>query len=94
MKITTQDVKKIAALAHLELGADEIDGYTQHFSSILGYIEQISEVEASAAHAAENEVETTPMREDQTRPSFTRDEALANAPEKFEDFFLVPKVVD
>jgi aspartyl-tRNA(Asn)/glutamyl-tRNA(Gln) amidotransferase subunit C len=94
VKITTQDVKNVAALAHLDLDETEIEGYSNHFNSILGYIEQISEVEAKAPLSPSSEPVLTPVREDENNPSFTVDQALANAPERYEDFFLVPKVLE
>ena len=90
------DVAKIAALASLELDADELDLFAKQLGDILAYADQVQQIDTTGVpptasvvmrHAAD--------RADETRPSLDRDEALANAPDPALDagFFRVPRVL-
>jgi len=108
MKITEKDVSYVADLAHLDLTAEERTRMVKDLNSILGYIDQMNELDtANVAPMAQvsDRFGTDPnkagserivyaMREDKTRPSLPHDLALANAPDKDENFFKVPKVIE
>jgi len=93
---TPADVAKIAALANLELDADELDIFARQLGEILAYADQVQQIDTTGVpptasvvmrHAAD--------RADQTRPSLDRDAALANAPDAALDagLFRVPRVI-
>ena len=95
MKVSKDDVLKVAELARLKIEATEVDQYTNNFNDILGYIERLNNVDTKSVEPSAHAVSMpTPFREDTLRPSLTPDQALANAPERFADFFVVPKVVE
>src|SRR5438270_2344093 len=108
MKITDKDVTYVADLAHLDLTAEERARMVKDLNSILGYIDQMSELDtANVAPMAQvsDRFGTDPnktgserivyaMRDDKVKPSLVHDLALANAPDRDESFFKVPKVIE
>ena len=108
MKITEKDVTYVADLAHLDLTAEERTRMVKDLNAILGYIDQMNELDtANVAPMAQvsdrfgtdanktgSERIVYAMREDKTRASLPHDLALANAPDKDENFFKVPKVIE
>jgi len=94
MALTRADVEKVALLARLRLSDAELDTMTGQLVQIVGYVDQLSEVDttdvAPMAHAVEL---TNVFRDDRVAPSLPRDEALANAPRRNERGYLVPPVL-
>lgn len=95
MAITREQVEKVARLARLKLGQDELSAMSVHLGAIVDYVEQLRSVDtegvAPMAHASAT---SNVFRDDQSVPSLTVDEALANAPKRVGDFFAVPPVFD
>ncbi len=95
MNITVADVEHVARLARLELDPDEKSLFAGQMDAILGYVEKLKGVNTDGivptSHAVPME---NAFREDLTRPSFSIDKALANAPDRVESFFRVPKVIE
>jgi len=89
------DVGYVAELARLELTDDEKALFQSQLDGIVGYVEKISEVDVDGVepmmhgHALVNV-----FREDEVRPSMDREAALANAPARTGDEFLLPKIVE
>ncbi len=98
MRITDKDVSYVADLAHLDLTAEERARFGAQLDSILGYVEQLNELDTSSVApmaqvlTAQRENET--LREDKLRPCLPVDVALANAPESGAGHFKVPKVIE
>jgi aspartyl-tRNA(Asn)/glutamyl-tRNA(Gln) amidotransferase subunit C len=92
MKITRDDARRIAALAHLEFDDDGLDRMAAEMTKILSYIDQLREVEVD--HAAAEGSGITPFREDVVRPGVDRDAVEGNAPAWRDGHFVVPKVID
>jgi aspartyl-tRNA(Asn)/glutamyl-tRNA(Gln) amidotransferase subunit C len=95
MSITREDVRHVATLARLEFSDEAEARFEQQLGDILAYIDQLREVDVEGVEpyisaAAGGNV----FREDAVGPSLARDDALANAPERDENGFVVPKVVD
>jgi len=98
MPITRTDVEKIAELARLELTEAEADSFTNQLSAILGYIDQLNELDTAdvspMSHCATAEDDTGPaLRDDVVRPSLGQQAATANAPDAEAGYFKVPKVI-
>jgi aspartyl-tRNA(Asn)/glutamyl-tRNA(Gln) amidotransferase subunit C len=95
MKITREEVEKVAVLARLELSEAEKDTFTGQMDAILAYVDKLNELDTSGvvptAHAVPME---NAFRDDAVRPSIGVDSALANAPERAEGFYRVPKVIE
>lgn len=90
MKISRAEVEHIADLARLELGEREIEQLQKDLSQILEYVGQLNELDTSdvlpTSHVV---VKGDVLSEDKTRPSFPREDVLANAPRTQEGFFRV-----
>lgn len=94
MKLSKDEVLKIANLARLELSPGEVEKYGDQLSAILDYVETLNKLDVKdiepTAHAI---MVPTPFREDEPRADTTREKSLANAPDREETFFKVPKVI-
>ena len=89
--LTIADVERIAALAHLELTADEKVLFTRQLADILAYAEQVQAIDTSGVPAtAHVHAGQRTEREDEPRPSLGIQDALANAPDREGGFFRVP----
>jgi aspartyl-tRNA(Asn)/glutamyl-tRNA(Gln) amidotransferase subunit C len=95
MKITPEEVEHVARLARLALSPDEINTFTGQMDAILAYVETLNQLDTSGivptSHAVPVE---NAFRDDTVRPSIGVENALANAPDRVEDFFRVPKVIE
>jgi len=95
MSLDQAAVRTIAALARIEVADDELDHLAGELSHILHFVEQLAEVNTdgvapmtSVAHL------DLPRRADQVTDGDCHELVLANAPERRDDFFAVPKVVE
>ena len=94
MSVSVQDVKKIAALAHLEFNETETARYTEQLNKILEYMEKLNSLDTSQVDITYHPVEyPNVFREDEIGESLPVEEALRNAPQKSWQYFVVPKVV-
>jgi aspartyl-tRNA(Asn)/glutamyl-tRNA(Gln) amidotransferase subunit C len=95
MKITREQVENVAVLARLELTEEEKDTLTGQMDAILAYVDKLNELDTSnvvpTSHAVPME---NAFRDDAVRPSIGVESALANAPERVEGFYRVPKVIE
>ncbi len=87
-------VEKIALLARLKLTEDEARVFSKQLADILSFVEQLNELDTSDVQPFLQKVEETPMREDQPGDSLSQEEALMNAPERENGFFVVPRIVE
>ncbi|HVO98416.1 MAG TPA: Asp-tRNA(Asn)/Glu-tRNA(Gln) amidotransferase subunit GatC [Bryobacteraceae bacterium] len=98
MKITDQEVRRVAELASLALRDDEVEKMAEDLSNILTHIEKLNELDTSGvepmAQVLFDAEETATLREDRERPSLTNEEALANAPVSGSGYFKVPRVIE
>jgi aspartyl-tRNA(Asn)/glutamyl-tRNA(Gln) amidotransferase subunit C len=96
MKITEKDVAHVAELANLDLSAEERAEFGAQLDSILGYFEQLNELDTSGVEPMAQVLAPQPalLREDEVRPSLGQETALANAAEKGAGYFKVPKVIE
>lgn len=94
--VTKDEVKKVADLAKLEFAGEELDALTTELNAVLGYIDQLKELDVTNVAPLENlneAVEQSALREDIARPSLVVEKALSNAPKSADNYFLVPKVL-
>ena len=95
MKISRAEVEHVARLARLALPDEELDALTGDMDAILGYVEQLNELNTDdiipTAHAVPME---NAFREDQVKPSFPIERVLANAPDATKDSFRVRRVIE
>jgi aspartyl-tRNA(Asn)/glutamyl-tRNA(Gln) amidotransferase subunit C len=94
MKITKEEVLYVARLARLDLDEESIEKFAGQIDDILGYIEKLNQVNTQNIKPTSHAIFlTNAFREDQEREHIERELALANAPEKEDGSFIVPKVV-
>ena len=95
MSIDKETAAKVAKLARIDVAEDQLPALADEFSAILGFIEQLNEVDIDGV---EPMVSVTPMRlkrrEDVVTDGNQQEAVLANAPDAREGFFAVPKVVE
>jgi aspartyl-tRNA(Asn)/glutamyl-tRNA(Gln) amidotransferase subunit C len=100
MKITREDVLRVAELAHLELTPEEVELYRTQLDEILTYVgkleeldtekvEPIAQVLFAAAGGAHPE-----LRDDTLLPCYVSEAILSQAPDAEPPFFRVPKVIE
>ena len=95
MALDKATVARIATLARIKLPPSEQEHLAQELSTILGWIEQLGEVDTTGVEPMSSVAAMQlPMREDEVTDGNCRDEILANAPEPAHGFFTVPKVVE
>ena len=94
-KTTDLDVGYVSKLARMNLSEEETQLFQKQLADVLEFAEKLREVDVSHVESAAHAV---PMfnvfREDETGPCFTAEEALANAPQKANQLFVVTKVVE
>jgi len=90
MKITRDEARRIAELAHLEFDDAALERLAAEMTKILTYIDQLREVEGST----DKSVGATPLREDVARPGIAREAVERNAPSWRDGHFVVPKVIE
>jgi aspartyl-tRNA(Asn)/glutamyl-tRNA(Gln) amidotransferase subunit C len=94
-KITRREVEHVARLARLELTEDEKETMTRQLDSILGYMEKLNELDTSQVEPTSHVIPmVNVMREDEVRPSLSPEDALANAPDREDAFFRVPRIIE
>ena len=98
MKITDEEVRRVAELAALALRDDEVERMAKDLSSILSHIDKLNELDTTGvepmAQVLFESGETATLREDRERPSLSNSEALANAPVSGNGYFKVPRVIE
>jgi aspartyl-tRNA(Asn)/glutamyl-tRNA(Gln) amidotransferase subunit C len=95
MSVDTATVRRIAHLARIAVGDDEVEHLKDELNGILAFVEQLSEVDVSGV---EPMTSVTPMamkqREDVVTDGGIAADIVKNAPATEDNFFLVPKVVE
>ncbi len=95
MELTPDEVRHVAVLARLDLSEDEINSLGNELSSILTYIEKLEELDTSEVEPTSHVVSMkTPFRKDEVTNSPSVEDALANAPQSEDDFFVVPSIIE
>ena len=94
MKITPQDVEHVAKLSRLYLSEEEKESYTKTLNSILEYMDVLNRVDTSQVEPTAHVLPLKNVfREDRLHESLDREAVLANAPEKEDGCFKVPRIV-
>lgn len=95
MKITNEEVEKVANLARLEIAPAEKETFARQLSEILTHVEKLKQYETNGIEPTATVLgEVNVFREDVVCPSLPVEKALANAPEREGDGFRVPKIIE
>ena len=94
MKISKDEVLKVAALARLDLDDAAIETFAEQISTILDYVDTLKNVDTEGVPGTSHAISlTNAFREDEPHEHLERDRALENAPEKEDGTFTVPRVI-
>lgn len=95
MSVSPQQVRHIAKLARIAMSEEEIERLVPELNNILGWVEQLSEVDTNGIEPLTAVIEQkTRLRDDIVNDGNIRNEILANAPNAEHGFFAVPKVIE
>lgn len=95
MSIDKDTARRVAHLARIEVPEGELDALAGELSSILGFMEQLMEVDVEGVEPMTSVTPMAlPLRPDAVTEGDQRDRILAGAPDARAGFFTVPKVVE
>ena len=95
MSIDKDTVKHIAKLARISLDEKKINSLSKDLSSIMKFIEKLNELNTEKTTPLTSIINTSlQSRKDEVLDGKIRDQILKNSPEKNEEFFVVPKVIE
>jgi aspartyl-tRNA(Asn)/glutamyl-tRNA(Gln) amidotransferase subunit C len=95
MSVDANTVKRIGRLARIRIEEDEVAGYQNEINSILGFVEQLSEINVDGVEPMTSVMPMTLRRRDDviTDGNYAG-QIVKNAPLTEDNFFMVPKVVE
>ncbi len=94
-KITSNEVKKVAQLARLELNASEIQKHAEQLEKILDYIKQLEKIDTNNIPCTTRAIEVVNvLRRDEKKNNEISEELLDLAPSRENKFFKVPKIIN
>jgi aspartyl-tRNA(Asn)/glutamyl-tRNA(Gln) amidotransferase subunit C len=94
MALTREEVGKVSLLGRLVLTEEELGKMTSQLGAILQYMELLAEVDTEDVEPMAHPLDASNVfREDKAQPSLNRDEALASAPHRDDECYLVPAVL-
>jgi aspartyl-tRNA(Asn)/glutamyl-tRNA(Gln) amidotransferase subunit C len=95
MALDRETVQRIAHLARIRVPEEALDGLAGELSNIMGWIEQLEEVDTAGVEPMTSVVAMdAPKRDDVVSDGNYPERVLANAPAADDEYFAVPKVVE
>jgi aspartyl-tRNA(Asn)/glutamyl-tRNA(Gln) amidotransferase subunit C len=95
MSLSIAEVRKVATLARLELADADLEAAAGQLSAILDYVAQLAKLDTDGVEPLAHPLPIQNVfRADEPGVCLTPDEALANAPVRYGDYFGVPAVFD
>lgn len=96
MSVTKDDVQYVANLARLQLTDEEAENFKEDMNDILGYIDQLNELDTEDIEPLEHvtEITASKFRNDEAKEPLSHEDALKNAPDADSDYFRVPRVIE
>ena len=94
-RISSNEVKKVAQLARLELNESEIQKHAEQLENILGYIKQLEKINTDNIPCTTRAIEVVNvLRKDEKKDYENSEELLNLAPSRENKFFKVPKIIN
>ena len=94
-KIDETQVRGVAKLSRLDLADEEVTEFSKQLSAIIEYIEKLNELDTDSVEPLAHCLPIhNVFREDVVRDSLGTEKALANAPQRHDEYFKVPKILD
>ena len=95
MSIDKNQVKKVAKLSRISLDDSKLESLSKDLASILNFVEQLKKLDTKKTEPLTSIVDKTlEHRNDKINDGNIKDQILKNSPDKNEEFFIVPKVVE
>ncbi|MGZ8499946.1 MAG: Asp-tRNA(Asn)/Glu-tRNA(Gln) amidotransferase subunit GatC [Candidatus Binatia bacterium] len=95
MKLTRESVQRVAILARLRVTADEESEFTGQLDHILAYMDKLNELDTANVELFNHDIDNlSALRDDKVTNQPNTDALLANAPDRDETFFKVPKIIE
>ena len=96
MSVDKSTVVRISQLARIRVPEEDLDGLAEELSNILGWVEQLDEVDTDGVVPMASATEGMGLRQrmDEVTDGGCRDDVLSNAPEERDGFYVVPKVIE
>lgn len=95
MKLTHDDVQRVATLARLRLTPEEASRLTDQLDKILQYMAKLTQLDTSQVEPIAHVVDiVNAFREDRVTSEPDANALLANAPKRDDNFFRVPKIIE
>ena len=94
-RISSNEVKKVAQLARLELNENEIENHVKQLEKILDYVKQLERINTDNIPCTTRAIEVVNvLRKDEKKDYKNSDELLDLAPSREKSFFKVPKIIN
>ena len=95
MSIDKNQVKKVAKLSRISLDDNKLESLSKDLASILNFVEQLNKLDTEQTEPLTSIVDKKlEPRNDKINDGKIKDQILKNSPDKNEEFFIVPKVVE
>ena len=95
MSIDKDTVKHISKLARISLDEKNVDSLSKDLTSIMKFIENLNKLNTDKTSPLTSIINASlKSRKDEVKDGKIRDQILKNSPEKNEEFFVVPKVIE
>jgi len=95
MSIDKDTVKHISKLARISLDEKKVDNLSKDLTSIMRFIENLNKINTDKIEPLTSIINASlKSRKDEVKDGKIRDQILKNSPEKNEEFFVVPKVIE
>ena len=95
MSIDKNTVKHISKLARISLDEKNVDSLSKDLTSIMKFIESLNKLNTDKTSPLTSIINASlKSRKDEVKDGKIRDQILKNSPEKNEEFFVVPKVIE
>ncbi len=94
-QFTSDQVRHLASLVRIELTDTEVEEFRSELAGILSHIDALAEIDTEGVPPTNNGADLLNVEaDDASRPSMSREEILANAPQREDDYFRVHAVLD
>jgi len=95
MSIEKNQVKKVAKLSRISLDESKVESLSKDLNSIINFVEQLNKLDTKDTKPLSSVIDKTlEPRNDKVNDGKIKEEILKNSPNKNEDFFIVPKVIE
>ena len=95
MSIDKNQVKKVAKLSRISLDEKKLESLSKDLALILNFVEELNKLDTKKTEPLTSIVnKTLEPRKDKINDGEIKDQILKNSPDKNEEFFIVPKVVE